>query len=449
MNSRHNKYPSDTDDKATAYAGRTELLAWALFDFANSGYTTVVQTTLFNTYFVAVVAGSIQGITPGLATLLWSLSIGAANFTVMLSAPVIGAIADYRACKKRFLLMSTVGCVLSTAMLALIGPGDIVPGMLLVTFSAIMFAGGENLIAAFLPEIVPEQKMGRMSGYGWSLGYFGGLLTLAVCLAYMTWAKQQGVPEPQAIPVTMLITAAIFAVASTPTFLYLRERAQPTPPERRRPILEAGFGHTRATFKEAARFRDLFRFLITLAVYQSGVNTVVVLAAIYAQEVMGFDTRQLIILIMVVNVTAAVGAFICGHLQDRLGSVPTLAMTLVVWIVAITAAIFADRPVHMWLVGNIIGLAMGASQSVGRALVSKFSPTEQAGEFLGLWGFVNRLSAIVGPLSYGLINYWSKGNHRLSLLSTLLFFIIGLVLLLKVDEKRGKAAVNTAKNKSE
>jgi UMF1 family MFS transporter len=175
-------------------------------------------------------------------------------------------------------------------------------------------------------------------------------------------------------------------------------------------------------------------------VYQSGVSTVVVLAAIYAQEVMGFDTQSLIVLIMVVNVTAAVGAFICGHLQDRIGSVPTLAITLLIWIVAILVALFASKPVHMWITGNIIGLAMGASQAVGRALVSKFSPTERTGEFLGLWGLVNRLSAIVGPLSYGLINYWSNGNHRMSLLSTLSFFIVGLLLLSKVDERRGKAA---------
>jgi UMF1 family MFS transporter len=167
---------------------------------------------------------------------------------------------------------------------------------------------------------------------------------------------------------------------------------------------------------------------------------VVVLAAIYAQEVIGFDTQSLIVLIMVVNVTAAVGAFICGHLQDRMGSVPTLAITLLIWIVAVIVALFASDRADMWIAGNIIGLAMGASQAVGRALVSKFSPTERAGEFLGLWGLVNRLSAIVGPLSYGLINYWSHGNHRLSLLSTLSFFIAGLVLLSKVNESRGKAA---------
>jgi len=440
MNNNQDKPSANEKAQLIGKAGRRELLAWALYDFANSGYTTVVQTTIFSAYFVGVVAGAAQGVTPGLSTLLWSLAIGIANFIVMISGPLLGAIADHRACKKPFLLISSVGCIASTALLALVGPGDIWLGMVLVTLSAIMFASGENLIAAFLPEIVPEENMGRMSGYGWSLGYFGGLLTLGICLAYITWARQHGLPETQFVPVTLLITATIFALTATPTFLWLHERAIPLAWDDSLSNLQVSYARLAHTFKEAALFRDLLWFLVTLGVYQSGVSTVVVLAAIYAQEVIGFDTQSLILLIMVVNVTAAVGALICGHLQDRLGSVPTLAITLLIWIVAIIAALFASKSAHMWLAGNIIGLAMGASQAVGRALVSKFSPTERAGEFLGLWGLVNRLSAIVGPLSYGLINYWSNGDHRMSLLSTLAFFIAGLILLSKVNEGRGKAA---------
>jgi UMF1 family MFS transporter len=419
-----------------------ELLAWAFYDFANSGYTTVVQTTIFSAYFVGVVAGTEQGITPGLSTLLWSLAIGLANFVVMISGPLMGAIADHRASKKRFLLISSIGCIVATASLASVGPGDIAIGMILVTLSAIMFASGENLIAAFLPELVPEESMGRLSGYGWSLGYFGGLLTLGICLAYITWAKQQGLAATHFVPVSLLITALIFALAALPTFIWLRERAIPAVWDRSRSSLQISFARLLHTFKEAARFRDLLWFLITLGVYQSGVSTVIVLAAIYAQEVMGFDTQALIILIMVVNVTAAIGAFICGHMQDRLGSVPTLAITLIIWIIAVIVALLAQETIDMWIAGNLIGLAMGASQAVGRALVSKFSPVERTGEFLGLWGLVNRMSAIIGPLSYGLINYWSQGNHRMSLLSTLVFFIVGLVLLVKVNEGRGKAVAN-------
>jgi len=436
MNSIPNKISMD----CKSWAGRRELISWALYDFANSGYTTVVQTTIFSAYFVAVVAGASQGYSPGLSTLLWSVAIGIANFVVMISGPLLGAIADHRACKKFFLLISSVGCITATALLALVGPGDIWLGMVLVTSSAIMFASGESLIAGFLPELVPEENMGRLSGYGWSLGYFGGLLTLGICLAYITWAKQQGLPETHYVPVTLLITASIFALAAAPTFIWLQERAIPVAGDNTLSNLQVSYTRLANTFKEAARFRDLLWFLITLGIYQSGVSTVVVLAAIYAQEVIGFDTQSLIILIMVVNVTAAVGALICGHMQDRIGSVPTLAITLVIWIVAVIFALFASTPTDMWIAGNIIGIAMGASQAVGRALVSKFSPTERAGEFLGLWGLVNRLSAILGPLSYGLINYFTDGNHRSSLISTLLFFILGLVLLTKVNESRGKAA---------
>jgi MFS transporter, UMF1 family len=439
MNTTHNAAAVATNSQRIGHAGRRELLAWALYDFANSGYTTVVQTTIFSAFFVGVIVGNAPGIAPGLATLFWSLSIGAANFIVMISGPLVGATADHKACKKPFLMISSIGCILSTALLATVGPGDIVISMLLVTLSAIMFASGENLIAAFLPELVPEEKMGKMSGYGWCLGYFGGLLTLGICLGYITWAKQQGWPETHYVPVTLLITAVIFALTATPTFLWLQERAIPAPPNHTLSNLQISYARLVKTFKEASRFRDLLWFLITLGIYQSGVSTVVVLAAIYAQEEMGFDTQSLIVLIMVVNITAAVGAFICGHLQDRIGSVPTLAITLVVWIIAIIVALFAVEPTQMWVASNIIGLAMGASQSVGRALVSKFSPADRAGEFLGLWGVVNRLSAILGPLSYGIANYLSGGNHRISLLSTLLFFIAGFILLSKVDEKRGKA----------
>ena len=421
-------------------ASRREQLAWALYDFANSGYTTVVLTTIFSAYFVGVVAGGPGGFPSGTATLLWTLAVGSANLCVLVTAPIVGAIADHRAAKKRFLLITTVGCATATALLALVGPGDVVLALVLVVISAIMFASGENLISAFLPEIVPVRKMGRMSGYGWGLGYLGGLLTLGLCLAYIAWAQQQGQVEHQFVPVTLLITAAVFALAATPTFVWLRERTTPSPLASGITYVRTGIQRMRRTLTEAARLPDLFRFLTALAVYQSGVATVVVLSAVYAREVMGFDSQALVILIMVVNVTAAVGALLFGHLQDRLGSVPTLVISLLIWSGAIILIAVADERTDIWLAGNMIGLAMGASQAVGRALIGQLTPVTRSAEFFGLWGMANRLAAIAGPLSYGLISYWSRGNHRLAILSTLLFFIAGLVLLLRVNEQRGKAA---------
>jgi UMF1 family MFS transporter len=148
-------------------------------------------------------------------------------------------------------------------------------------------------------------------------------------------------------------------------------------------------------------------------------------------------------MILVVNVTAAVGAFGFGLLQDRLGSVPTLALTLLVWIAALVLAYFVQTRAGFWVVANLVGVALGSSQSAGRALIGLFSPPGRSAEFFGLWGLAGKLAAVVGPLSYGLVAYLSHGNHRLALLTTTGFFIAGLLLLLTINERRGRAAARS------
>jgi MFS transporter, UMF1 family len=321
------------------------------------------------------------------------------NALVLVSAPVLGAIADHCAAKKRFLFITTIGCVLCTALLALAGPGDVWLAMTLVVLSNLMFATGENLIAAFLPEISHQDGMGRMSAYGWALGYLGGLGVLGACLAYVTWAQRNGLDATQYVPVTMLIVATVFALAATPTFLWLKERAIPVPLGHDEHYLTIGFHRLRHTLAESMRFRDLFRFLAALTIYYCGINTVVVLAAVYAQEVMGFSTSDTIILVMVVNVTAAVGAFLFGQVQDRLGSVPTLAVTLLIWIAATSLAYMVAGRAGFWVVANLVGIALGSSQASGRALIGQFAPPTRAAEFFGLWGLAGKLAAVVGPRS--------------------------------------------------
>jgi MFS transporter, UMF1 family len=411
-----------------------------MYDFANSGYTTVVLTTIFNAYFVGVVAGEASGFPAGLGTLLWTVAVSVPNAVVLVSAPILGAIADYHAAKKRLLGLTTIGCVVCTALLALIGPGDVWLAMSLVVLSNLTFATGENLIAAFLPEISYQDDMGRVSAYGWALGYFGGLIVLGVCLAYVTWAQSHGLDAPQYVPVTMLIVAVTFALAATPTFLWLKERAIPVSLGHGEQSLTVGFARLRRTMAESRRFRDLLRFLMALTIYYCGINTVVVLAAVYAQEVMGFSTSDTIVLVMVVNVSAALGALLFGQVQDRLGSVPTLAVTLLIWIVATVLVFWTESRTSFWLAANLVGIALGSSQASGRALIGQFSPATRAAEFFGLWGLAGKLAAIVGPLSYGLITYGTAGNHRLAILSTVLFFVVGLLVLATVNESRGRAA---------
>lgn len=423
-------------------ASRREIFAWAMYDFANSGYTTVVLTAVFNAYFVGVVAGT-GADARGTATLLWTVAMAITNLLVLLTAPVLGAIADHGAHKKRFLAITTIGCVVFTAALAFVGAGDIVSGMIFVILATFMFSSGEDFIAAFLPEIANDKNMARISGYGWSLGYLGGLFVLGLCLVYIQWARAHGDAATQYVPVTMWITAVMFAVAALPTFAWLRERAVPQPLSPGENYLRIGFSRVRHTLAHARHYKDLFRFLVTLAVYYCGINAVIVLAAIYAQEVMGFTMQQNIVLILVVNVTAAAGAFGFGLIQDHLGSVRTLVVTLLIWIVALIMAYFVTTRAGFWVVANLVGIALGASQSAGRALVGQFSPPERSAEFFGLWGLAGKLAAVIGPLTYGLVTYTSHGNHRLALLATAVFFVAGFLLLLSVDERRGRAAALT------
>jgi UMF1 family MFS transporter len=416
-----------------------EVLAWAMYDFANSGYTTVVITAIFNAYFVSVVAANQPW-----ATLAWTLTLALSYAAIILSAPLIGAYADLRAAKKRLLAATTAGCVVFTAMLALVGPGEVVFAATIVALSNFFFGTGENLVAAFLPELAKGTSLGRVSGWGWSLGYIGGLLTLSLCLAYVTRAQALGESASEFVPVTMLITAALFAAASLPTFVLLRERAAAQHGAGTLPAFRHAYARVAHTIAHAAKYRDLSRFLLCLLFYQAGVQAIVALAAVYAQQAMGFSTRDSIVLILAVNVTAAIGAFLFGYVQDRLGHVPTIAVTIVGWIVTVLLAWFAESRGLFWLAANCAGLCLGASQSAGRALVGYLSPRDRLAEFFGLWGLAVKLSSILGPITYGLASWITQGNHRLAMLITGSYFVVGLALLAGIDPERGRRAAQVS-----
>ena len=405
-----------------------------MYDFANSGYTTVVITAVFNAYFVAVVAGDAPW-----ATLAWTLTLAVSYAAVMVTAPVLGAYADRHAAKRRLLVASTLGCVAATAALALAGPGALALTCVLVAVSNFFFSTGENLIAAFLPELAKGKALGKVSGWGWGLGYLGGLVALGASLAYVTAAQARGESAAQFVPVTMLLTAAIFLIASLPTLVWLRERAAPRPAPGTGLVAEA-LGRVADTLRHARAFQDLGRFLVCLVCYQAGVQAVVALAAIYAQQAMGFTTRDSITLILAVNVTAALGALAFGQVQDRLGHVRTIALTLAGWIATVVLAWWATDRATFWVAANLAGLSLGASQSAGRARVGYLSPRDRRAEFFGLWGLAVKLSSILGPVTYGLASWLTRGDHRLAMLTTGAYFVAGLALLAGVDPRRGRRA---------
>lgn len=415
---------------AEGWASSREILAWAFYDFANSGYTTVVTTALFNMYFVRVVAGGADW-----AALLWTGALSVSNALILLLGPWVGQSVDERGRIKPWLGVSTTVCVIGTLGLTAVGPGDMVLGASIIVLSNLGFGLGENLIAAFLPRLVPPDRLGRTSALGWGIGYLGGMLTLALCLAYIVWAQSRGGSMPDFVPGAMVIVAAIYAFAALPTFLWVRER--PPPPVRTGYRTPPGRRLFRA-WRQARGFPDLSRFLICLGVYYCGIQTVVALAAVYADQALGFDTQEVLGMILVVNLAAAGGAFLLGRVHDRIGAVRTVALTLMAWILALVLAYFARTATVFWAAATLVGLCIGASQSSGRALVGLLAPEAHVGAIFGLWGVAIKLAAIIGPPVYGLLTWVSGGDYRLALLATAGFFVAGLLLLIGVDEGRGR-----------
>jgi MFS transporter, UMF1 family len=417
---------------------RREVFGWAMYDFANSGYTTVVITAVFNAYFVGVVAGGADW-----GTLAWTLTLGLSNALVMLATPLLGAWADGRAAKKAVLMATTLGCVAATAALAGVGGGDLWLAVAAIVISNFCYAVGEQMTSAFLPELARREALGRVSGWGWSLGYCGGMLTLGLSLGYVIWAQGQGLPATHFVPVTMLITSVVYALASVATFVLLKERAEPQPVAVGSATGEA-WRRLQRTWHEARRYED-FRWLLACAVaYQAGISVVIALAAIYAEEVLGFKQTQTMMLIFLVNIASAIGAFSFGYWQDRIGHKRALAFTLWGWVLMTVLAVAATTPGLFWVAAVLAGLCMGSSQSAGRALAGLFAPADRLAEFYGLWTFAVRASAIVGPITYGLVTWASGGNHRLAIASTGLFFLAGLVLLRRIDVARGQSAAIAA-----
>ncbi len=410
-----------------------EVWAWTMYDFANSGYTTVVITAVFNAYFVSVVAAKATW-----ATFAWTAALSVSYAAILLAGPLVGAWADAHAAKKRLLAGATLGCVAFTAALYFASPGAVALAIALVILSNFFFGIGENLIAAFLPELADSRAMGRVSGWGWSFGYLGGLLALGIALAYISWASQRGQGAAEFVPVVMVLTAALFALASLPTFAFLKERAPP------QPAAGGAWARVLRTVREAGRFRDLRQFLVCILFYQAGITAVISLAAIYAEQAMGFSTQQTIVLILVVNVTAAAGAFGFGHLQDAIGHVRAMRLVLGGWIAMIALAWAADDAPTFWVAANLAGLCMGAAQAAGRAIVGYLAPPARLAEFFGLWGLAVKAASIFGPITYGVATLVFPGDHRSGIVAVGAYFVVGLLLLSGLDLERGRRAALAA-----
>ena len=407
-----------------------EVWSWAAFDFANSGYTTVVLTAVFNAYFVGVICGEASW-----ATLLWTSIIAASNILAIVCMPLIGAATDLKANKKFWTVLMSLLCILGTVGLAFTGSGTVWLAVIMVIVSNFAYNIGETLNSAFLPEIADEKSMGKVSGWGWSFGYCGGLLTLGLSLAVVLFMQSKGAGAEDYVPYTMIITAAVFLVAALPLALWLKERAQPRTEAAFWTLVKQSQASLIETFKSLPQHKNFAWLVASGLSFQGGIAVVVTLAAVYADQAMGFTPDETILLVLLVNITAAIGAFAFGYVEDRIGHKNALIVTLLIWIAMVGVAYFAQTKPIFWIAANLAGIAMGSSQSAGRALVGVLAPPNARAAFYSFWNMALWVANIIGPMTYGYITWLTDNDQRLALLCTGLFFVVGLILLLPMQLK--------------
>ncbi|MBN8215712.1 MAG: MFS transporter [Spirochaetes bacterium] len=413
--------------KAETYP-RRKLFAWFLYDFGMASFSMVVITAFFVFYFKQIVA---QGDPRG--DFYWGLSTSIACGVVALISPFLGAVADQGSKKRPFFIFFASLAILATFALTLIGPGMVAAGMILFILGYIGYTAAQPFYNGFLPEIAPREAWPRVSGIGWGLGYVGGLSALLIIRPFLKSAvTPEGHASAQAI---LLITGAFFLFAALPAFFLLRDRT-PAGPNPSGLLADARLGFRRLgeTFRTVRQHPDLWKFLLAFFLFNDAITTVVSFFGPYAKDTLGFTLSEIPLLLLLVQVTAALGAFASGPLAQRIGLRRTVLLTLLIWIAVVLAAFLAHSKTPFWFVAIAAGAVLGGTQAAARTLVADLAPEGRKTEIFGFMATGGKMAAILGPALFGVISSFG-GGQRLAILSVEFFFVAGFLALLAVKHK--------------
>lgn len=415
-----------------------KVFIWTLFDFANTSYSIVVVTFLFAVYFKQTIASG-----QPIGDLYWSIGTSLSMLITAIISPILGAIADYSAGKKRFLLFFTLICIISTALLYFLNEGSIFIALMLFIIANIGFEAGLVFYDSFLPEITSPKNYGRVSGYGFAMGYLGSLTTLAVVFPLI---KNEMIKE------TFPISALIFMIFAIPIFIFLKDTRKEV--VRDQSYFSIGFGRVFNTITHLKNYKNLVLFLLAYFFFIEGVNTVIYFSGNYASTTLKFTMEELILFFIIVQTTAIIGSLMFGVFADSFGQKKSLVLSLFIWIFTILIAfitsnhesglmiklskLFSIEPnelarLSFYFVGLLAGSVMGATQSTSRSFMSKLTPFDKKTEFFGFYSLFGKSSAILGPLVFGYVSYLT-GEQRIAILTICIFFIAGLILLGFVKE---------------
>jgi len=416
-------FPPDARQPLPQGVSRGRIFAWTLFDFANTAFSVIVVTVIYSRYFTNHVAGGKRW--------LWGLAMSLSMVCAAALSPPLGAAADYARSRKRFLLVFTLASVLCTALMFFVQEGMVLTGILLFVIANIGFEGGLVFYDAFLPGLTSRNSYGRVSGYGFAMGYVGALAVLLIVLVML---------PPQTDPsyffmvrLSFIVAAMFFLVFSIPIFLFVHEPPLVGPPPSS--FIREGMSRSASTFRALFVRKEhpaIARFLVAFFLYNDGILTVIAFAAIFAEDILHMTDTDIVVFFAVVQSSAILGSLVFGIVTDKIGPKKTISITLVVWIVICAGAAFVNSVAFFYVVALAAGVAIGSSQSASRSLMALLTPKSHEAEYFGFYdGLCGKASAVIGPLVYGIVS--DLTTERVAAAAIGLFFAVGLFILQGVD----------------
>lgn len=413
----------------TNKATRTTVFSWCLYDFANSAFTTLIVTFIYATYYT-------QAFAPDEVTGMawWSRGIAISSIFIALLSPLLGTLADQGG-RKVYLVSTSVISIIGCAGLFWITPGHAFLAITCFVVSNIAYELACGLYNAYLPDIASKEKIGRISGYGWALGYAGGLLAMFTALVLFVYPETPwfgfSKTNGEYIRASCLLVAVWYAIFSLPMFLWVKDRVNLNPSAN--PSLSKSILQLKNTYHEIRKYRPVVLFLLARLIFNDGLVTIFAFGSIYAAGSFGFSTNEIMIFGIIVNVAAGIGAFGLGFLDDYLGAKRTIQISLLGLIIASVLAIFTHQKMGLYFAGVLIGIFAGPTQSASRSLMGRLVPPEKENEFFGFFTFSGKATAFLGPTLVGLLAEGFQ-SQRVGLSVVILFFVAGGLFLQFIKE---------------
>lgn len=414
---------------------RRELRAWAMYDWANSGFMTTIVGSVFPIYYAQVAAANL---TPTVAAFRYSMAttIGLTLITVL--SPILGTIADFAPVKKRFLgIMVAIGAS-ATAAMFFVQHGDWALALSLLMISNIGMMGSLIFYDALLPHIARGDELNRVSTAGYAIGFLGGGLLLALNLAWIQQPGWFGIPDAgMGVRISLLSVAVWWVVFSIPLFRGVREPALAAAREvPLRRAVGAAFVELRHTFGEMQHFKQAFLMLLAFLIYNDGIQTIIRMASLYAAQ-LGIGSTHLIIAFLMVQFLGIPCTFLYGRLADRIGAKPAIYITLVMYTMIAALGFFMTTALHFYLLAALVATVQGGSQALSRSLFASMIPEHRSSEFFGFFSVFDKFAGIFGPLLFALA-IAITGSSQAAILSVVLFFVVGGLILTRVDVREGR-----------